>query len=123
MNTTTIDPAKRAAAMPTALPPGPVTLVNCFVVNPQRDAAFLELWSSTSAYFRKQPGYLGLRLHRAVSPDAAYRYINVASWASAADFQAAHQTPEFFQVVGKPAWQEFPSSPALYEVVIEHTAS
>jgi hypothetical protein len=65
---------------------------------------------------------VSLRLHRAVSPDTHYRYVNVATWASAEQFRAAHQLPEFLQVVGQPGWQEFPSNPALYEVVVEHTA-
>jgi heme-degrading monooxygenase HmoA len=122
MNRSTVDPAGRAAAVPSAPPAGPVTLVNCFVVEADRDDVFLDLWKGTSEYFRSQPGYRSLRLHRALSPDAPYRYINVANWASAAEFQAAHQKQEFFQVVGQPAWREFPSSPVLYEVVVEHTA-
>ena len=122
MNITTVDPAGRAAVVPSAPPEGPVTLVNCFVVEPERDDAFLDLWKATSEYFRSQPGFVSLRLHHALSPAAPYRFVNVANWASAAEFQAAHQKPEFFQVVGQPAWQEFPSAPALYEVVVEHQA-
>lgn len=63
---------------------------------------------------------MSLRLHRAPSPDARYRFINVATWASAQDFYAAHQGDEFFQAISQPGWKEFPSSPALYEVLIEH---
>jgi hypothetical protein len=43
----------------------------------------------------------------------------VATWASAQDFYAAHQGDEFFKAVSQPGWEEFPSSPALYEVVTE----
>ena len=115
----TINPAERAAAVPSTVPEGPVTLVNCFVVDPERDDAFTALWTGTSGYFRAQPGFVALRLHRALSPDTHYRYINVATWASARQFQAAHATEEFRAVVGQPAWREFPSSPALYEVIAE----
>lgn len=73
-------------------------------------------------YFRQRPGFLSLRLHRALSPDAQYRYVNVARWASLADFEAAHQTEEFLRVVGQPGWSEFPSNPTLYEVVVDHDA-
>jgi len=115
----TINPEERTAAAPAAAHDGPVTLVNCFVVEADRDEAFTSLWTATSGYFRAQPGFVALRLHRALSPDTHYRYINVATWASAQQFQAAHATAEFRAVVGQPAWSEFPSSPALYEVVTE----
>jgi hypothetical protein len=57
-------------------------------------------------------------MHRAVSPDARYRYVNLAVWQSAAQFAAAHETDEFRRLVSQPAYREFPSSPALYEVVV-----
>jgi len=119
----TIKPEERTAAAPAAIHDGPVTLVNCFVVHPERDDAFLDLWTGTSGYFRAQPGFVALRLHRALSPGTHYRYINVATWASAEQFQAAHANPEFRALVGQPAWSEFPSSPALYEVVTESASA
>ena len=118
----TIDPAKRGATLPSNPPEGPVTLINSFVVDPRRDEAFEALWTQTSVYFRGRPGFVGLRLHRAVSPDATYRYVNVAVWESAAQFAAAHATEEFRQVVGQPGWREFPSSPTLFEVAIAYDA-
>jgi len=118
----TIDPTKRGATLPSDPPEGPVTLINSFVVDPRRDEAFEALWTQTSVYFRGRPGFVGLRLHRAVSPDATYRYVNVAVWESAAQFAAAHATEEFQQVVGQPGWREFPSSPTLYEVAIAYDA-
>jgi len=118
----TIDPSKRGATLPSDPPEGPVTLINSFVVDPRRDEVFEALWTQTSVYFRAQPGFVGLRLHRAVSPDATYRYVNVAVWESAAQFAAAHATEEFRQVVGQPGWREFPSSPTLYEVAIAYDA-
>jgi heme-degrading monooxygenase HmoA len=99
---------------------GPVTLINNFVVPQDRDEAFLELWTETSRYFRAQPGFVSLRLHRAVSSDAPHRFVNVAVWESAAHYRAPHRTEEFIRLVTQDAWREFPSSPALYEVVVEH---
>jgi len=95
----------------------PVTLMNSFLVPEGRDEAFLKLWMESSEYFRAQPGFLSLRLHRAVTPGTAYRYMNVARWASDADYRAPHGTDEFRRLVGQEAWREFPSSPVLYEVV------
>jgi heme-degrading monooxygenase HmoA len=120
--TNTIDPARRTAASPAAAHTGGVTLINHFAVPDGRDEAFLALWNSTSAYFRARPGYLSLRLHRALSPDAPHRFVNVARWASLQEFQAAHATDEFRRLVAQEGWREFPSSPALHEVVVEDTA-
>lgn len=99
-----------------------VTLINCFVVSPEKDDAFMALWTETSAYFRRQPGFLSLHFHRALSPSAEYRYVNVARWATLADFQAAHDTEEFRRVVGQDAWRAYPSNPNLYEVVASSDA-
>ena len=116
------DPAGRTAASPDGAHAGGVTLINKFVVPAGREDAFQQLWTATSHYFRGRPGFLSLRLHRALSPDAQYRFVNVARWASLADFEAAHRTEEFQRVVGQPGWSEFPSNPALYEVVVDHDA-
>ena len=98
---------------------GPVTLMNSFVVSPNRDAAFRELWTETARYFTAQPGFISLRLHRAVSADAPYRWVNEANWESEAHFRAAHGTDEFRRVVTQPGWEDFHSSPMLYQVVTE----
>jgi heme-degrading monooxygenase HmoA len=99
---------------------GQVVLMNRFVVPEGRDEAFVELWTETSMYFRRQPGFVSLKLHRAASVDAEYRYVNVAVWQSAEHYAAPHQTDEFRQLVTQDAWREFPSNPTLYEVVLEH---
>ena len=96
----------------------PVTLINKFVVPPERDDAFVALWTEASTYFRARPGFVSLRLHRAVAPDAEYRFVNVASWATLEDFRAAHDTDECRALIGQEAWREFPSNPTLYEVLI-----
>ena len=96
----------------------PVTLMNHFEVPEGRDDAFIQLWTDTSMYFREQPGFLSLRLHRAVTPGTKARYVNVARWASDADYRAPHGTEEFRRLVGQEAWKEFPSTPLLFEVVL-----
>lgn len=96
----------------------PVTFVNSFVVPEGRDQAFLALWTETSRYFRAQPGFLSLRLHRAVSHGVEHRFVNMARWASEAHFRAPHATDEFRRLVSQDAWSEFPSSPALYQVIV-----
>jgi heme-degrading monooxygenase HmoA len=98
---------------------GSVTLINSFQVPPERDQAFRELWGRTSRYFVARPGFVSLRLHRAVNDDAPYRWVNVAVWESEDAFRAAHGTDEFRSLVTAPGWSEFPSLPALFEVDTE----
>ena len=112
-----ISPEGRTAVEADTGPTLPVTLVNSFIVPEGRDEAFMELWMETSDYFRRQPGFVGLRLHRALTPGASYRYVNVARWASDADYRSPHATEEFRRLVTQDGWREFPSSPVLYEVV------
>jgi len=95
---------------------GPVTLINSFQVAPGSDAEFRALWGETSRYFIARPGFVSLRLHRAVNDDAPYRWVNVAVWESEAAFRAAHGTEEFRTLVTAPGWSQFPSVPALFEV-------
>src|ERR1051325_9824732 len=113
-----VSPEARTAVEAQTGPSAPVTLMNSFLVPEGRDEAFLALWTETSEYFRAQPGFLSLRLHRAVTPGTEYRYVNVARWASDAHYRAPHGTDEFRKLVSKDAWREFPSSPVLYEVVV-----
>jgi hypothetical protein len=41
----------------------------------------------------------------------------VAVWESEAAFRAAHGTEEFRRLVSQDKWQDYPSSPVLFEVV------
>src|SRR4051794_34604839 len=91
----TVDPQKRAASAPDRGADRPVTLINSFVVPPDRDEVFESLWADARVSFRPPPGFVSLRFPRAVSPDADYRYANVARWETPRDFQAAHATEEF----------------------------
>ena len=117
--TDALTPEERTAPAPDAPVTGGVTLMNRFRVDPAQDEQFLALWSRTSQYFRKQPGFVSLRLHRAVAADADYRWVNVANWESEAHFRAAHASEEFRDAVSLPGWENFPSSPMLYQVVTE----
>jgi heme-degrading monooxygenase HmoA len=118
MRAASITPEGRTANEAETGAASPVTLMNSFVVPEGRDEVFIALWTETSEYFRRQPGFLSLRLHRAVTPGTEYRYVNVARWASDAAYRAPHATDEFRALVTQEAWGEFPSSPVLYEVVL-----
>jgi heme-degrading monooxygenase HmoA len=93
-------------------------LINSFEVPAGREDEFFRLWEQVNAYMRTKPGYLGHKLHRALAPDAPFRFVNVAQWASVEHFQAAHDA-RFHELVGQPAWSAFQPHPALYEVIHE----
>ena len=91
-----------------------VILINPFEVpEGTDDEQFLSGWQRAADYMRQQPGFLSTRLHRALAPDARFRFINVAEWESPQAFQAAVTSDEFREL----AKDAGPSSPALYEVV------
>src|SRR4051812_20606960 len=115
MQTANITPEGRTAGEAETGAASPVTLMNSFLVPEGRDEVFLKLWIETSEYFRRQPGLLSLRLHRAVTPGTEYRYVNVARWASDGAYRAPHGTAEFRRLVTQEAWRGVPSTPLLYQ--------
>ena len=91
-----------------------VILINPFEVpEGTDDEEFLRGWERAADYMRQQPGFLSSRLHRALRPDARFRFINVAEWSSPQEFQAAVSSEQFREI----AKDAGPGAPALYEVV------
>jgi heme-degrading monooxygenase HmoA len=93
-----------------------IRFINCFEVPAARDEEFLELWGAVNAYMQGKPGYVGHRLHRALSDDARYRFVNYVAWASVDDWAAAHDEG-FRELVGRSGWEHFTTTPATYEIV------
>jgi heme oxygenase (mycobilin-producing) len=98
-----------------------VRFINAFEVPAGREDAFFALWREVNTYMVAKDGYLWHRLHRSLSPDARYRFVNYVEWASVEAWEAAHDDG-FRALVGKPEWREFTTTPALYEVVHEGQA-
>jgi heme oxygenase (mycobilin-producing) len=94
--------------------PEPAVLINAFEVPEGDDEAFLRAWEGARAFLSAQPGYLSTRLYRSLSPNADFRFVNVALWQSPQVFQAAISQPEF-----RNAPVPFASHASLYEVVRE----
>ena len=91
-----------------------VILINPFEVpEGANDDEFLLGWDRAADFMREQAGFRSSSLHRALQPDARFRFINVAEWASPEDFQAAVSSEQFREI----AKGGSPGSPALYEVV------
>jgi mannose-6-phosphate isomerase-like protein (cupin superfamily) len=93
-----------------------VPFINCFEVPPGREEAFFATFREVNGYMAAKPGYICHRLHRSLSPDARFRFVNYAEWETSEDWRAAHDEG-FRQLVSRPEWAEFSSTPALYEVV------
>ena len=93
-----------------------VILINPFEVSKGQEEEALAFWERAAEFMRRQPGYLSTRLHRALSPDARFTYINVAEWESAEHFHAAVSSDEF-QKLTAGSRERFPHYPALYEII------
>jgi len=94
------------------------TLVNLFEVPAERDDEFLDLWVAADDLLRAKSGYRSTKLHRAVTPDAQFRYVNVAELGSIDAWRAVITGPEFSAIAAKMA--AFHPNAALYTVAIEH---
>jgi heme-degrading monooxygenase HmoA len=92
-----------------------LVLINAFEVPPEADDDFIRGWEAARDYLQTQPGYVDTALHRAVSPEADFRFVNIARWQSPQEFQAAVQSPGFREASqGLAAYRPHPG---LYEVV------
>ncbi|EDL55380.1 hypothetical protein VSAK1_22609 [Vibrio mediterranei AK1] len=67
----------------------PVVLINTFSVDAASEADALAYWESARDILVQQPGYINTTLHKALSKDATYMYVNVANWESKQHFIAA----------------------------------
>ena len=89
-------------------------LINPFEVPPEvADEQFLAGWQQAADYLRTQPGFVSARLHRAISPDPRFRFVNIAEWESPQAFRAAVTSDGFQRLAAASP----PNHPALYEVV------
>ena len=93
-----------------------ITFINLFDVPAAQDAEFLRFWSGVNEYMRAKPGYVSHRMHRALAPDARYRYANVVQWESSAAWDAAHDAG-FHALVSAPDRPAFTSVPTLFELI------
>ena len=94
--------------------PGGVVLINAFEVPADADDAFLASWEASRQVLRAQPGYLATRLHRSLSPETDFRFVNIGRYASPQAFQAAISQPEFRQAA---ATIQHRAHPGLYEII------
>jgi heme oxygenase (mycobilin-producing) len=96
-------------------------LINCFEVPPDRDDQFLALWKEADELLRGRAGYRTTRLHKAVGPQARFRWVNIAELESVETWQSVVSSPEFGAIAAQMA--EFHPSPGLYAVEVAQTAA
>ena len=89
-----------------------VTLINAFEVPAGADEAFVAAWEGAQQFMQAQRGYWGTRLHEAVSPQADFRFVNIARWESVAALGAAMAA-----LSSRAAAFPFRAHPAAYEVI------
>src|SRR4051794_3646776 len=95
-------------------------LINAFEVDPAQDVDFLVLWRQADQLLRSKGGYRSTRLHKAVGPQARFRWINLAELESVETWQSIISDPEFGAIAAQMA--EFHPSPGLYAVEVAQTA-
>lgn len=95
-----------------------IRLINCFEVADGRDEQFLDLFRAVNAHMAAQPGYAGHQLHRALTPDARYRFVNYVQWESTEHLSAARDD-RYRELVAAVIGAGFTSTHALYEIVHE----
>jgi heme-degrading monooxygenase HmoA len=93
---------------------GPVVLINLFEIPAGADEGFIAAWERVRDFLAARDGYRSTQLHQSLGPDAEFRFVNVAEWASPAAFQAAVGQPDF---PGRE--MPFPAHPGLYQLVAE----
>ena len=93
-----------------------ITVINPFEVPRGREDEALSMWETFAEYFRKQPGYISTKLHKAINPDAKFHLVNIAEWESVEAFQAALNNPEI-QDIAKDLPSDIPHYSGLYEII------
>jgi heme-degrading monooxygenase HmoA len=95
-----------------------VVLINLFEVPEGREDEFKAAWHAAADYLATKPGYISTRLHRSLTRDARFRFVNVAEWESAEHVKESVFNPEFRSVARSLA--EYSSTPDFYSVAYEH---
>jgi heme oxygenase (mycobilin-producing) len=89
-------------------------IVSYEVANEDADR-FLDSWEKANEFLRKQPGFVSTALHRAVSANPDFRFVNVSCWESDDAFRAATQSQDFRDASGR--LLPFPIHASAYEIV------
>jgi heme oxygenase (mycobilin-producing) len=89
-------------------------LINAFEVPPEADDRFVAGWERARDFLAGRHGFAATALHRALRPDADFRFVNVARVDSPDAWREAVTDPDF-----PGGAMPFTAHPALYEVAHE----
>ena len=93
-----------------------IIVINPFEISKGKEEQALAMWDKFAEYFRRQPGYVSSKLHRAIDPDARFHLVTIAEWESADHFGAALKNPEL-QKIAESAMDHSTNYPGVYEVI------
>lgn len=96
--------------------PAPIALINMFEVSGGMEHEFVKWWKNCSEALKKEPGFIDAQLHKNLTPDAHFQFINVAHWETEEAFIAARtRNKDIMRATS--GWK---GNPALYEVSISY---
>jgi len=91
------------------------TAIVAYEVNGEDADKFMNAWKKAQAYLKKQKGHVSTTLHQSASANPDFRFVNVATWASADAFRSATQSSAFREASG--LLEAYPIHAAVYDVV------
>lgn len=91
------------------------TVIVAYEVTHEDCERFMDSWEKANEYLKKQPGHVSTTLHRAVSANPDFRFVNIGCWASDQAFRNATQSQEFREVSARLV--PFNIHASAYEVV------
>ena len=93
----------------------PCTVIVSYKVHAEDVDNFLNAWDRANDHLKKQNGHVSTNLHRAISANPYFRFVNVAKWKTVEDFRKATQSDDYREVSG---WLEaYPVYAAAYDTV------
>jgi heme-degrading monooxygenase HmoA len=91
-----------------------VTVIVAYEVAHEDSERFLDSWEKANACLQNQKGLTSTALHRAVSANPDFRFVNISTWSSADAFRKATQSQEFRDASGR--LDAFTMHASAYEV-------
>lgn len=99
----------------------PVTLINVFEIPEDRVEEFVKGWSERAKLMSGKPGFRDTALHRALSSETRFQFVNISHWDSEDTYQTATADPQFqASAAMAQAIPNLAAHPALYRVVVQY---
>jgi heme-degrading monooxygenase HmoA len=107
--------ATKAAATTKNAASKPCTVIVSYKVRDEDAENFLNAWDRANDYLKKQGGHVSTTLHRAMSSNPPFRFVNVAKWKTVEDFRKATQSVGYKEAAG---WlSAYPVKASVYDAI------